>query len=87
MAGCFKVCIEASNDPCIHKSATDVACRDSARPLALLQSRCENDTQSMYSMQVSKPGCRFDELYFGKDQKELVVKCYVGDGRGCTGLL
>jgi len=28
MAGCFKVGIQASNDPCIHKSACNVACRD-----------------------------------------------------------
>ncbi len=87
MAGVVQVCIEASNEPCIHKSASDVACRDSARPVALLRSSFENDTQSWDSMQVSKPGCRCDELYFGKDQKRLVVKCYVGDGRGYTGLL
>ena len=28
MAGGVKVCIEASNEPCIHQSASDVACRD-----------------------------------------------------------
>ena len=46
MGGCVQVCIAASNEPCIHKSASDVACRDSARPVALLRSSCENDTQS-----------------------------------------
>ncbi len=29
MAGCVQVCIEASNEPRIHKSALDVAYRDS----------------------------------------------------------
>ncbi len=71
MAGGVKVCIEASNEPCIHQSASDVACRYSARPVALLRSRCENDTQSWDSMQVSKTGCRCDELYFGKEQKKI----------------
>jgi len=28
MAGVVQVCIEASNERCIHKSASDVACRD-----------------------------------------------------------
>ncbi len=34
--------------------------------LALLQSSCGNDTQSWDSMQVSAPGCRWDELHFGR---------------------
>ena len=29
MAGCFKVSIEAPNEPCIHKPESDVGCRDS----------------------------------------------------------
>jgi len=71
MGGGVHVCIEASNEPCIHKSASHVACRESARPLALLRSSCENDTQSWDSMQVSAPGCSWDELYFGKDKKNI----------------
>ncbi len=85
MAGGVQVCIEASNEPCIHKSAADVACRDSARPVALLRSRCENDTQSWGSMQVSAPGCRCDELYFEKI-RIVIVTCCTGHGRGCKGL-
>ena len=76
-----QVCIEASNEPCIHKSASDVACRDSARTLALLGSSCENERQLWDSMQVSKPGCRCDELYPGRDQTFLIVTCCTGHGR------
>ncbi len=37
-----------------------------ARSVVLLQSSCGNDTKSWDSMEVSVPGCRCDELYFGK---------------------
>ena len=36
---------------------------------ALLQSSCGNDTETWDSMQISAPGYRCDELYFGKTQK------------------
>ena len=32
----MQVCIEASNEPCIHKSASDVMCRDSGEPSGIV---------------------------------------------------
>ncbi len=44
-----------------------ILCAETAvSPVALLQSSCGNDTETWDSMQISAPGCRCDELYFGK---------------------
>ncbi len=65
MAGCVQVSIEASNEPCIHKTAM-LRAETAARPVALLQSNCGNDRQSWDSMHVSPAGCRRDEPFFEK---------------------
>ena len=47
-------------------------------PVALLQSSCENDTESWNSMQISARGC--NQLYSGTNPKKLIVKCCIGHG-------
>ena len=51
-------------------------------PVALLQSSCGNDTETWDSMQISAPGCRYDELYFWKTQTNCMLIAALGMG-GC----
>jgi len=64
MGGCVKVRIAANNEPCIHISALDVACRDSKQnSKSCTQAVKMIDTCGTGLIKMKLAG-RWDELYF-----------------------
>ena len=85
-AVCQPICIQFAAPLHSFSSGWSISAYFTCRLSAWLQSDSSAEICQLSSFSSCRLSIRWDELYFEKNQKILIVNCCIGHGRGCTGL-